>query len=232
MDTAEKPVPEELRLVPVVEAHWREIEPRVEAGLAVAGALKLIDDLIDIRGKKIAAGGVDGSFAWEADLIEAKSIHSKNSDKLSDASALREKRLEWWNGYAENVTDLTDKIGLAGLNLIFAAHGAVALGAIKILSENVEPSKTLINASKTALVISTIGLTLYVLGKFILFISASRLLNGLKSMLYPRISDAKIGDMQSVHEENFGGIARGMYLLYASVCVFLFNIVLMAIYFL
>lgn len=232
MDIAEKPVPEEFRLVPVVEAHWRDIQPRVEAGLAVAGALKLVDDLIEFRSKKIAAGGLDGSVDWEADLIEAKSIHSKSIDRVSDELALREKRLEWWRGYAENVTDLTDKIGLAGLNLIFAAHGAVALGAIKILSENTDSSKSLISVSKTALVISTIGLFLYVLGKFILFINASRLLNGLKSTLYSPDSGAKIINIQEVHERNFGGIAYGMYLLYASVCVFLFNIILMSIYFL
>jgi hypothetical protein len=82
--------------------------------------------------------------------------------------------ISFWDNYATRCLEFSDKISISGMGMLMAIHGAVAVGAIKIVADKNAPP-ALINTARFAILAGIVGIALLGIGKLVIFESLTKL---------------------------------------------------------
>jgi hypothetical protein len=147
---APRPLPDEFNLEAFVARQWEIIRHNLNNGFPYQTYI----DSIELRLKAFEQarklerleGLLGAGFDWDGDYARARGAHSVNLHWIDHGINSRKAQIEWWEGYVARIEDYGTKLAQSGLGLIFAFHGAVVLGCMKILSEKASPSPLLTEA--------------------------------------------------------------------------------------
>ena len=155
-----KEVPENVSQAYIVEQYWPTVIASIFDGFPIETHLEFIEKILTERKALIEQGLLDDSFDWKGDLEKARSKQRENLQWIPAHQATRQGHLDYWLSLTSRVEEYAEKLALSGMSLIVGFHGAVALGAIKILSEKNAIGTSAVWAAKFALPFAIIGIIL------------------------------------------------------------------------
>lgn len=225
MNSALLPVPDDRRVSDIVERQWRRIRKEVLNGRSVEFDLCQLDKAIEERDSSIRNHDVDMSYDWVSDLERAKFLHGFYRQWMVNDVKYRKDKEELWVRAVSRMEDFSEKVALSGINLIFVAHGAVALGALRLLSEGKQLEPWIRQVSYFAIIVSIFGIISFSLGKFLIFYYITHFSGKIRGNLIGSISDLKYNSFYTYLRRYRKYITAGDYVMYLSILLFVINIV-------
>lgn len=163
-------VPPEANLRASVDRIWQRIHPAILDELPFEHELRLVDELLSRRAEEIKANALNPEYDWAADFDSAVWAHNFNKDWINYHRESRLAYVRFWQKFQEETSDLLKELSIGGQKTILLLHGAVALGALNILTKSpAEVASGLVITAKFAVVFSVIGILSLGLGQLLLF---------------------------------------------------------------
>jgi hypothetical protein len=185
-----KVVPDEVSISQIVVKYWPTAIAAIFDGYPLEGHLEFIENTIAERERLLSQGMLDASFDWAADVATARKKQAENLRWIPTHQATRQGYIDFWRSVTIRMEEYSEKLAMSGMDLIVAFHGAVALGAIKILTEKESVSTLSTKAAIAALPLSLIGIGLFGVGKLVAYHVTATMAGLLKSKLInPKNSD-------------------------------------------
>jgi hypothetical protein len=144
-----------------VEKEWREINVMIWDAVPFEHRVSLLEDWLADRKEDVEKLSLPGPYDWLSDLRKAELVHKFHKDWIKRNEKARDDYIQYWRGLAERSHEFLEKISLGGFNTIILLHGAVAVGALNILSK--KPGKvadTAIYAARFGLFAALVGILL------------------------------------------------------------------------
>jgi hypothetical protein len=147
-----KEVPEAVSVAKVVEKYWPTVIAAIFDGFPLEVHLEFVENTLVERERLISQGVLDSSFDWAADLAIARKKQADNLRWIPTHQATRLGYIDFWRTITGRIEEYSENLAISGMNLIIGFHGAVALGAIKILTEKESATPYAVKAATVALV--------------------------------------------------------------------------------
>ncbi len=186
------PVPADLNLEALVARNWGVVRSLINNGFPYQTYIDLIEARLKEYEQLRGEGRLAAGFDWEGDYLRARGSHKVNLDWISHNVQSRSVVIDWWLGYAARAEDYGSKLAQSGLSLIFAFHGAVVLGCIKVLTEPKVPVSPIETEARWAFALGMIGLLMVASGKLILIQYLQKLTVRLRQKVSPTMAYPKL----------------------------------------
>jgi hypothetical protein len=206
-----------------VKHTWEEIRKMILDGVPHGTQVQLLETYFSQRQQDIDLGTLPSNFDWAKDLYLARVSH----DFWLNWSPRQEKQRADWHEYWLNLTSqvnqYTDKISQAAFTSTILLHGAVALGAINVLSQKrdeLEPF--MIPAAKFVLFGSLVGIALLIIGQFMMFVFLTELSGTVRAKITGPYRYKRYYSLSRYWKKYYKPVRIGTYLIYGSVFWFIF----------
>jgi len=223
-----KEVPENVSVKALVEKYWPTVITAIFDGFPLEVHLEYVEKNLVERERLISLQMLDQSYDWAADLAGARKLQTDNLRWIPTHQATRQGYIDFWRSLTGRIEDYSEKLAISGMNLIVGFHGAVALGAIKILTEKAAATSTSITAATIALFCAVLGIVLFAFGKLTAYHVSYNIAGQLRSnLINPKNSDfSKLSEIVAAQSKpNFWA----MRLIYGSLFWFLFYAIMVMI---
>lgn len=222
-------VPEDVSALSFVKKYWPTVISAIFDGYPTEGHLSFVESQISQRKALVDQNMLDPAFDWAADLNAARSAQEENLRWIPTHQATRQGYVDFWRSATIRLEEYSEKLAISGMNLIVGFHGAVALGAIKVLSDRGFVGKSVIEGATWALPFAVIGIISFAIGKFLAFHESSKLASELKvKLINPKNTDFE--ELASLVQRTVPVNNYATYLIYGSLFWFVtYSIVLMLI---
>jgi hypothetical protein len=150
--------PDELSARHRLEGAWALATKHAMRGANVAILVEDIERYLATQEARIASEEVPPHFDWHTDLRSAKRFHKEQMISLRSLQANTDRLVAFWTDEVQSKSAFASQVTLAGLQIMFAINGAIAVGALTALQARpAGPEKYVFIA---ALICAAIGLIL------------------------------------------------------------------------
>jgi len=198
-----------------VEEQWKWLNKLIYDGSPPEGYIAQFEQVFVTRQTQIDTGALAAGFDWSGDLAAAKALHESNKTWVARHTLTRESLIEWWEKEITRKQDYVEKLGFGGINLVIAFHGAVALGALKVLSEKPGDPLLLLTA-KFAICSSLIGIFLIGVGKIVIIEYTNKFISRIRGKLVSYMRYKKLRALGRYYRKMNPFSQWGTRLIYAS----------------
>jgi hypothetical protein len=162
--------PDSMRAEKIVEGEWREINRMIWDAMPFEHRVSSIDQFLEGRENDIQSLALPGPYDWMSDLQRAEYIHKFNKDWIKRNEKARDDHIQYWKDLSRRANEFAEKVSLGGFNTIILLHGAVAVGALNIISKKpTEVSSAAMNAALFGLIAALVGILLAAFGMLAFF---------------------------------------------------------------
>lgn len=162
-----QPVPAPKSVVRAIEQPLKGIVLKVYDDTPFQVDLRFVEEQLSERERLVDGGTLDPTYDWAGDLRIAKFHHKFALDWLPHHQEVRDRYTRYWRETGEQGMTYVREIALSGMKTILLLHGAVALGALNVLSQS-NPSQNLVGTAKFAIAFSLIGIFMLGAGQVML----------------------------------------------------------------
>lgn len=178
------PVVENVSASAEVNERWRQINIALFEPGSVAPMIAGVEDSLRQRRDLIETGTLNPGFDWHHDYEMARFSHRFHLANMEVVRGKRTNRIQFWRDWSSEVIDTSRIISVDALKTLYLVHGAVALGALNILSEPDGKPLSVMQASKLAIVFASTGLIAAGLGQMLSLHMANRIANRVRFKLF------------------------------------------------
>jgi hypothetical protein len=162
--------PESMSAKKFVENEWREINRMIWDAVPYEHRVNMLEEYLTTRKTDVEQLSLPGPYNWLSDLISAELVHKFHKDWIKRNEKDRDDRVQYWKDLAKRSQEFLEKVSLGGFNTIILLHGAVAVGALNILSKKSgEMTDGAIYAARFGLLAALIGILLAAFGMLTFF---------------------------------------------------------------
>lgn len=227
-----RPVPSEYNLESFVAQNWAVIRRLINDGFPYQTYIDLIEKRFEQFERVRQESGLDSIFGpgfdWHGDYGRARSFHEVNLNWVEHGIQSRKSQIDSWDRYVSDIQENGSKLAQSGLGLIFAFHGAVVLGCMKILTEKTVASPVDLEA-RLGFAFGVIGLLLVGIGKLLLVQTLQKLAGRLRIKLSPNMQFAKLKAFPRYVRRYHHAFVVADVLIYGSLGLFIFYSVILTI---
>jgi hypothetical protein len=173
-----------------VDRRWKSVQKQIYDDIPFAFEVSQIEEGIAIREGLLNANKLDPRFDWRFDLDNAKFFHRFNLTWVEQHKAIRASFQKHWQEWSTEAQKWIRDLAQNSLKSLLILHGAVAVGALNILTQ--EPSASLLLAAKLALVFAVLGIVAGIIGQIILFKIVSEASNSIRGRVFTKIRWKKL----------------------------------------
>lgn len=205
--------PDELSYAKSVERDWEKLRRDVDNGLSVDYGISLIEARIARGSEMLERNESSSDFDWQTDLSAAEKLHKRHLQWVEDTTETVDRLYKFWEDAVREKGELATKITLAGLQIMFAINGALALGAVNALTSGSQPHKSLYAVALSA---SAVGILLTGAAHWALAVTLAGYTNVIKAALAHRPSMKKLMVLHRFNK-HLKTFRRSSYLLNAAI---------------
>lgn len=173
-------VPAEASIQRSTDERWRQINIAVFDATEVGPDIKDAEQAILSRRNMIDSGSLRADLDWRHDLERARASHRFHLANLDQVKRKRTDYIEYWKKWTVDASDYFREISIQGQKTVYLLHGAVALGALHILSQVTRPNAQIVLTAKCAIVFSALGILVAGFGQVTSFHFSSLLVNKIR----------------------------------------------------
>jgi hypothetical protein len=178
------PPPSDISIAAIVARSWSQTRVLAGKGRDVSYEVRRIENDIELARSANNAGQLPVGFDWDADLALAADHHALNLRWLTMETSHNSVTAGFWRDLAQRQYEMSSALMLSGLNLIVAAHGAVAISALNAMMQ--ERGAKYQVALICAIFGACVGLLLVTAGKILAIETLSHISNRISGrLLFP-----------------------------------------------
>jgi hypothetical protein len=202
-----------------IERAWIPIQQMVLDAAPIDPNLRNIEHYLRNQRDAISDGVLSDGYDWALDLHLAMTVHRFNLDWVPTGSSYRESHIAYWKDQTNRVYDFTTKISLGAFNTMILLHGAVALGALNVLSQKSgDLNAAMAPPAKWAIFGALLGILLLALGQVIMVHKLNEIANTVVGRLIYQYKFRKLRAIGRYWNMKYKSSARyGEYLVHASI---------------
>lgn len=201
---------------------WNEIGQMILDGEPYAARIEQLEEYLFIRAEQLKAGRLGQHFDWGLDLHLARTANSFFKDWAPKQAKIRQDWHDYWDSLATRSQQYTEKISQTAFTTMILLHGAVAVGAINVLSQNpVELAPYLIPAAKWTLFGALVGVALLILGQMIIFIYLTEMSETAKGRILGPYKYKRFRSLHRYWQKYYRKVRIGIRFIYGSIVWFL-----------
>jgi len=216
MNSTPKPVPSDASAARSIDATLKGVIKKIYDGQPFQTDISIVEDYLRERELLISSGKLDPSYDWNGDLRVAQTAYKVAIDWLPQHRNIREGYLVYWRNRTERAAETLTKISLEGLKTILVLHGAVALGALNILTDKEAVPLNLL-AAKCALAFSLVGIIMLGLGQIIVVRAVSSMNDRIAGEISTIVHWKKLSAIGRYWRRGYKLIQFADYLIYGSI---------------
>jgi hypothetical protein len=214
-----KPVPSAASTTTTIEPQLRAIVLKIYDDQPIQVDVQVIQQYLQDRAALISAGKLDTAYDWAGDLKISETHFKVAIDWLPHHREVRDGFIKYWRDRTERGSKTVVDMSLNGMKTLMLLHGAVALGALNLLSDK-DAAISNISAAKFGLAFSLFGIMMLGLGQVIAIAVASKLNGTISGKLSTKLPWRKIRAMGRYWRRGFKIMFWADDLIYGSVLWF------------
>jgi hypothetical protein len=206
-----------------VKHTWEETRKMILDGVPHETQVQLLETYIIQRQQEVDSNSLPSQFDWGRDLYLARVSHDFWLNWSPRQSKQRSDWHEYWLKLTSQVDQYTDKISQTAFTSTILLHGAVALGAINVLTQKrgeLEPY--MIPAAKFVLFGALVGISLLIMGQFIIFVYLTQLSGTVRAKITGPYRYKRFYSLSRYWNKYYKPVRIGTYMVYASIFWFIF----------
>jgi hypothetical protein len=213
-----QPVPERASVRRIVQEKWLKIHRQLHDGVPFDVELQFIDDILARRRQLVQTQRPDRRYDWTGDLAEAEATHYTHRALVEHNRYIRERGIKFWLDRADRNRDYLQQVRLNGLKTILIIHGAVAIGALGVLTQkSSDMVANTVLAAKIALICALMGMFMLGIGQVLILVRSGPLFERIAAKASRKIRWSKVRAFNRYLRRYYRPVKFGDYLIYGSV---------------